>query len=77
MTAFRFVTLVCDRCFAAFDPGTALAEDDARADAVARGWDQPSPGEDRCRACVAQEIGARPVIADELEIGVPILVPSR
>ncbi len=75
MTTFRFVTVVCDRCFTAFDPGTALTEPDARADAADRGWTQPSPEEDRCRACSGSGVAA--TSDAELEIGVPVLISSR
>lgn len=68
MTAFRFVTLVCDGCFTAFDPGTAFTEPDARADAADAGW-VCTGEEDRCPACTGTE---RTVDADDLEIGVPV-----
>ena len=74
MTAFRFVTLVCDRCFTAFDPGTALTEADARADAADRGWTSPTPGEDRCGRCVGH-LTTTPT-DDELEFGIPTLVAA-
>lgn len=72
MTAFRFVTLVCDRCFAAFDPGTALTEPDARADAADRGWTQVGADEDRCGGCSG--VAAPAAVVEELEIGVPVPV---
>jgi len=75
VTAFRFVTLVCDQCFTAFDPGTALTERDARADATDRGWTSPSPDEDRCRNC--SEAGSPPASGSDLEIGVPVLISAR
>lgn len=75
MTAFRFVTLVCDRCFAAFDPGTALTESDARADAADAGWTASADGSDTCRRCSP---GTDPLpLADDLGIGEPILVSPR
>ncbi|MBN9214144.1 MAG: hypothetical protein J0J04_04885 [Microbacterium sp.] len=76
MTAFRFVTLVCDRCFTAFDPGTALTEADARADAADAGWSAPSADEDRCGRCTGTRSAPADVVA-ELEIGEPIPVVAR
>lgn len=73
MTAFRFVSLVCDLCFARFDPGTALTEADARADAVDRGWTLIDVDEDRCGACSG---GATRDVIAELEFGAPIPVPA-
>lgn len=76
MTAFRFVTLVCDQCYDAFDPGTALTEADAREDAADRGWTQPATGEDQCRRCGNSAEKTEPLI-EELGIGTPVQIPAR
>lgn len=74
MTAFRFVTLVCDSCYAAFDPGTALTEPDARAEAADRGWTMPGPDEDRCGTCSGRALSNTAPLDDVLGIGEPILL---
>lgn len=74
MSAFRFVTLVCDTCFGSTTPGTSLTEEDARADAAATGWTEPTPGEDRCASCSGT---TRHAAADDLGFGVPVPVSVR
>lgn len=74
MTAFRFVTLVCDTCFESYDPGTALTEPDARADAAARGWVVVAPDIDQCGRCSRPSRDAAHDLATELEIGEPVLI---
>lgn len=69
MTAFRFVTLVCDQCFTSTVPGTALTEENARADAAVSGWTIPALGEDRCGGC-----SHRSAPTEDLGFGVPTLI---
>ena len=71
MTAFRFVTLVCDRCFNSTMPGTALTEENARADAAVIGWTSPASGEDLCGGC-----SPRSAPDEDLGFGVPTLISS-
>lgn len=52
MTAYRFVTLTCDRCFQIFDGGTDRTVREARAHAHAEaGWIQHRRGGDLCGVC--------------------------
>jgi len=70
MTAFKFVTLVCDRCFASRESSTSFNIADARAEAAEDGWTTPSRGEDRCGNCNGR------TLAEALEFGVPIVTTT-
>jgi hypothetical protein len=51
MSAYRFVTLTCDKCFEIFDGGTDRTVKDAREHAASQGWSHPSRSQDLCPIC--------------------------
>lgn len=52
MTAYRFVTLTCDRCHQIWDDGQSYSAHSARARAAREaGWTQHRRGGDLCGVC--------------------------
>ena len=59
MTAYRFVTLTCDRCGEVYDSGTPRTTREARAQARREGWAHavyrnPGGSADYCGRCRAR-----------------------